>query len=320
MHKAVCVHPPVSVHKPVSVFCLALLVAISFDSLVSPEASVSPSLIALWHTVSGYYGPDGGTCEDCASGKYKNVPGDYSCTTCPDASLSPSASVNISQCLCRAGYVVNISGVVTQTAAEAAAYNSMFIDPLNFSGLGVTQRKRRMCEAIENEKTVENVQQCRKTADIRFDALLTYQDERPKYTWGGTKNIDSEASGCIVMQIRDYDTCGIDTIQTEAECRQFSEGMGYEYQEKVAVNYFPAGCLLTPSKNAFFNMLTTSIQCRSPDKLCLCSRPHVYFNDVFSSEECTDARNCLCRDTRPLKCYPCAQGKNLQKPAQVHEL
>ena len=187
-----------------------------FDSLVSSEASVYPSLILLSHTVSGYYGPDGGTCDECASGKYKNVTGNYSCTTCPDASFSQSASVNISQCLCRAGYVVNISGIVTHTAAETAAYNSMFIDPLNFTRLGVTQRQRGMCEAIENQKTVESVQQCRKTADIRFDALLTYQGERPKYTWGGTKNIVSEASGCIVMQIRDYDTCGIDTIQTEA--------------------------------------------------------------------------------------------------------
>lgn len=217
--------------------------------------------------------------------------------------------------MCQQGYLLELSGVVTRTAEEDAAYHRAFIDPLDFTGLGVTLRRSGACQLIEDEEIVETVQQCRKTADIRFDALQTYRNERSKYTWGGTENFASEPFGCIVMQIRDLGSCGMDTVQTEDECRRLSEDIGYTYQEEVSVDYFPSGCLLTPLKNAFFNSMATPILCSGPDKLCLCSRPHVYFNDVVSSRQCTEARNCLCRDTRPLKCYPCAQGRNSQQSA-----
>ena len=288
--------------------------------ILSSVSSSKPLTFCLsWSSlspnVSGYHGPDGGTCDECEAGTYKDVTGSDRCTTCPDASSSPSASVNLTQCVCHQGYLLESSGAVTRTAEEDAAYHRTFIEPLDFTGLGVTQRKSGACQLIEDEKTVETVQQCRKTADIRFDALATYRNERSAYTWAGTKNIASEPFGCIVMQIRDLGTCGIDTIQTADECRWRSADLGYTYQEVVSVDYYPSGCLLTPSKNAFFNTVPTTIQCSGPAKLCLCSRPDVYFNDVVSSAQCTDARNCLCRDTRPLKCYPCAQGSNPEQSA-----
>ena len=72
----------------------------------------------------GYTGPDGGPCEACTAGKYKDQTGSSACSdclagtyntnigatsssfciVCPDNSTSPAGSKTESDCLCKAGY------------------------------------------------------------------------------------------------------------------------------------------------------------------------------------------------------------------------
>jgi hypothetical protein len=49
-------------------------------------------------------GEDGGTCEECSTGKYKNVSGSVACSTCPLNSNSSAVSTNQSDCKCDPGY------------------------------------------------------------------------------------------------------------------------------------------------------------------------------------------------------------------------
>ena len=72
-----------------------------------PANSVSPTgSDALTDCICnvGYTGPDGGSCEGCEAGKYKNVTGSASCTNCPSYLFSDVASDAESDCICNVGY------------------------------------------------------------------------------------------------------------------------------------------------------------------------------------------------------------------------
>jgi hypothetical protein len=55
---------------------------------------------------AGYTGPDGsGPCEACEEGKYKSIAGSETCTTCPENTMSPTASTSSDDCdTCIDGY------------------------------------------------------------------------------------------------------------------------------------------------------------------------------------------------------------------------
>jgi syndecan 4 len=57
-------------------------------------------------------------CGDCAAGKYKEMPGNYSCIACPPNSYSPTKSSAV--CDCNPGYTG--SGSLNCTACEAGKY------------------------------------------------------------------------------------------------------------------------------------------------------------------------------------------------------
>jgi hypothetical protein len=46
----------------------------------------------------GYTGPNGGTCEACATGKYKNTPGAGICTYCVEGKYYPTEASNCLDC------------------------------------------------------------------------------------------------------------------------------------------------------------------------------------------------------------------------------
>ena len=53
---------------------------------------------------AGYAGPNGGACDACSAGSYKDIIGDSLCQSCPTNSDSPSASDAITDCLCNVEY------------------------------------------------------------------------------------------------------------------------------------------------------------------------------------------------------------------------
>ena len=50
--------------------------------------------------MAGFTGPDGGACEACAAGRYKEGRGDGGCVTCPTGSDSPPGSNSARKCKC----------------------------------------------------------------------------------------------------------------------------------------------------------------------------------------------------------------------------
>lgn len=64
----------------------------------------------------GFYGPLGGPCTPCQTGKYAAVEGQASCTTCPANQDSPLQSDEITDCACVLGYTGPNGGVCEQCA------------------------------------------------------------------------------------------------------------------------------------------------------------------------------------------------------------
>ena len=58
----------------------------------------------------GYSGADGGTCQACSAGQFKNTTGSAACSSCPSNSVSLLASVSILNCSCAAGYQGPLGG------------------------------------------------------------------------------------------------------------------------------------------------------------------------------------------------------------------
>jgi DNA-binding beta-propeller fold protein YncE len=97
---------------------------VATECLACPLHSVSgqgSSYISNCTCIEGYSGPDGGECDACAAGTYKDVngsdlctlcaPGTYfagaaatGCLACPLHSFSGPGSSNISNCICNKGY------------------------------------------------------------------------------------------------------------------------------------------------------------------------------------------------------------------------
>ena len=48
----------------------------------------------------GFYGPPGGPCTPCQTGRYADVPGQTACTQCPANQDSPLQSDEITDCAC----------------------------------------------------------------------------------------------------------------------------------------------------------------------------------------------------------------------------
>ena len=69
----------------------------------TPPGATAQSECAL-QCSAGSFGPDGGPCELCANGKYKDQPGTASCTNCPAHSSSTSGSTAATDCKCNKGY------------------------------------------------------------------------------------------------------------------------------------------------------------------------------------------------------------------------
>jgi hypothetical protein len=74
----------------------------------STTATASPSRTSCVCN-QGYTGPNGGPCNMCASGKYKEVSGIVACTQCPLLSTSPKGSTSITSCTCNSGYLKDTS-------------------------------------------------------------------------------------------------------------------------------------------------------------------------------------------------------------------
>jgi len=64
----------------------------------------------------GFYGPPGGPCTPCQTGKYADVPGQAACTQCPANQDSPLQSDEITDCACVQGYTGPNGGVCEQCA------------------------------------------------------------------------------------------------------------------------------------------------------------------------------------------------------------
>ena len=56
------------------------------------------------HCNSGYTGPDLGPCSPCGVGKYKDAPGNGTCTECGAHASSPAGSTEQTSCKCNAGW------------------------------------------------------------------------------------------------------------------------------------------------------------------------------------------------------------------------
>ena len=70
-----------------------------------PSNSYSPTMSTLSTQCEcgvGFQGPNGGTCTQCAVGKY--CPGGSTVSTCPGFSSSPAGSDARADCTCNAGY------------------------------------------------------------------------------------------------------------------------------------------------------------------------------------------------------------------------
>jgi len=64
----------------------------------------------------GFYGPPGGPCTPCQTGRYADVPGQAACTQCPANQDSPLQSDEITDCACVQGYTGPNGGVCEQCA------------------------------------------------------------------------------------------------------------------------------------------------------------------------------------------------------------
>ena len=72
-----------------------------------PRDSSSPARsesIAACACNPGHVGLNGGSCNQCAYGTYKDSWGSDPCTQCPPFSRSPKGSVSVTACVCNAGY------------------------------------------------------------------------------------------------------------------------------------------------------------------------------------------------------------------------
>jgi hypothetical protein len=134
----------------------------------------------------GYTGPDGGPCEECEAGKYKNVTGSDTCAHCPGccflhSSLAPCplhaslltrvtttyctvfgptvnstsgpASVNLSSCVCIAGFTLpehcraqaagNVSNTTAANVSNAMCDDVDAVDCVPCQGLASEGRKAK---------------------------------------------------------------------------------------------------------------------------------------------------------------------------------
>lgn len=66
----------------------------------------------------GFYGPPGGPCAPCQTGRYAAVPGQTACTACPAHQDSPLQSDEITDCACVMGYTGPNGGVCEQCAVS----------------------------------------------------------------------------------------------------------------------------------------------------------------------------------------------------------
>ena len=74
----------------------------SDDSFSASGWTLTWTTLQLCLCVSGYTGPDGGTCTACAAGTYKSVTGSAACTNC---AAGKSAAAGASACtICAAGW------------------------------------------------------------------------------------------------------------------------------------------------------------------------------------------------------------------------
>jgi hypothetical protein len=85
------------------------------DTLSSASESGAACLCKPGFTGAG---GNGGSCQACASGTYKDTVGSAPCMSCPSVSNSLSGSVNAEDCLCNAGY----TGLQTCVACETGKY------------------------------------------------------------------------------------------------------------------------------------------------------------------------------------------------------
>jgi len=65
----------------------------------------------------GYTGADGGPCEACVAGKYKDITGSANCTSCPSNSYSDAGSDAVTNCVCNVGYSGPDGGACTACLA-----------------------------------------------------------------------------------------------------------------------------------------------------------------------------------------------------------
>ena len=73
-----------------------------------PVNSVAPGTghasISACRCAVGHSGPDGGACQACSAGHYKDTIGSAECTACPSTLSSPSGSSALSSCQCPVGH------------------------------------------------------------------------------------------------------------------------------------------------------------------------------------------------------------------------
>ena len=69
---------------------------------------------------AGYSGPDGGRCDPCSAGSYKNTIGSATCSACPENAVSAVASTAVASCKCDSGHSGLDGGLCT--ACSAGSY------------------------------------------------------------------------------------------------------------------------------------------------------------------------------------------------------